>query len=163
MPDMLVNLYDLPYSEQDMLLLEEQLRHQGIAIQRALPPDREPILDFIRDQFGDGWAGEAAVALSKCPTTLYIAVQKAVVVGFACFDATAKGFFGPTGVAEALRGHRVGTALLRRCLSAMRQDGYGYAMIGGAGVPAFYEKAARAVPVPGWSIQNSIYSQMLGS
>ena len=162
MPDMLVNLYDLPFTTQDMERLEEQLQRQGISILRALSPNREAILAFIREEFGDGWAGEASVALGKCPTSLYIAAQQVRVVGFACFDATAKDFFGPIGVTESLRGHQIGTALLCRCLNAMRQEGYGYAIIGGAGVPDFYQREANAAPIVGASIPTSVYSQMLG-
>ncbi len=72
------------------------------------------------------------------------------IVGFACFDCTWKGFFGPTGVLESLRGRGIGAALLLASLFAMRAEGYAYAVIGAANTqPGFYERVAGAVPIPG--------------
>ena len=45
-------------------------------------------------------------------------------------------------------GTRVGTALLLRCLTAMREHGYGYAIIGSVGPVAFYEKNCHATVIP---------------
>ena len=66
---------------------------------------------------------------------------------FACYDATARGFFGPTGVAESHRGKNIGLALLYHTLAAMRAKGYAYAVIGGAGPAEFYAKAVGAVAI----------------
>jgi hypothetical protein len=70
------------------------------------------------------------------------------LIGFSCYDTTAKGFFGPAGVSEAARGRGTGRALLIACLHAMRFEGYGYAIIGDAGPTDFYEKAVGAVAIP---------------
>jgi hypothetical protein len=43
----------------------------------------------------------------------------------------------------------VGSALLFRCLEAMRELGYAYGIIGGVGPAAFYEKACGAFVIPG--------------
>ena len=162
MPDMLVNLYNLPYTMRDVIDLEEKLAESNILIKRALSPNRKEILSFIQKQFGDGWEGEAAVALGRCPSGVYIALQNKQVVGFACYDATAKGFFGPTGVDNTLRGKQVGTALLYKCLYAMRQDGYAYAIIGWVdGAEKFYEKQAGAFIIPDWEQGRSVYSQLI--
>lgn len=81
------------------------------------------------------------------------------LVGFACYDATCKGFFGPTGVDDVCRGKGVGTALLLACLHDMRAQGYGYAVIGGAGPVAFYEKTVGAIEIP--DSKPGIYKGML--
>ena len=89
----------------------------------------------------------------------HIAVADGTLVGFACWDATARGYFGPEGVAEAWRGKGIGAALLLQCLHAMRAHGYGYAVIGGVGPKAFYEKIVPVMEIPGSS--PGIYQGML--
>lgn len=143
--DMLVNLYAMPAREDS-----PELVRQGIRVVRAISPDRLAVLDFVEKEFGKAWAGECAAAFANSPVSCFIAVHKRRVVGFACYDATARGFFGPIGVSEEVRVCGVGGALLRRCLAAMRGEGYGYAIIGGgSGVHGFYEKEAGAVLIPG--------------
>ena len=88
-------------------------------------------------------ASEVALALSQQPPTVLIAVEGQTLVGFACYDASARGFFGPTGVDEAARGRGIGEALLIRTLKAMREAGYGYAVIGDPGPVGFYTEASR--------------------
>ena len=65
--------------------------------------------------------------------------------------STARGFFGPLGVAEAWRTKGVGAALLLQCLHAIRAHGYAYAIIGGVGPKAFYEKVVPVMEIPGSS------------
>ena len=71
------------------------------------------------------------------------------IVGFAVYECSRRGYFGPTGVREDLRGRGLGAALLFRCLEAMREMGYAYAVIGGVGPQAFYEKVCGAFVIPG--------------
>ena len=94
------------------------------------------------------WASEVGVAMSQHPMTTWIAVKDGVLVGFACHDATAKGFFGPTGVLETARGQGIGEALLMVTLRGMREAGYAYAVIGDPGPVAFYQKRLDALPIP---------------
>jgi len=158
MVDLLVKLYTLPDNRGNI----EELEKQGIYIKRALAPDKFKIVKYVRNAFGDSWAGECDVAFSREPISCFIAVKNHRVVGFACYDVTCKGFFGPMGVDEELRGCGVGEALLLECLHSLRNEGYGYAIIGGAGedVIPFYEKVAGAKVIedsfPG------IYSRMIG-
>ena len=67
--------------------------------------------------------------------------------GFACWDVSAPGFFGPVGVNPAMQRKVIGAALLHRCLESMLQQGYGYVIIGGVSDPEFYAKSAGAVYV----------------
>ena len=56
--------------------------------------------------------------------------------------------FGPTGVTSDYRGKGIGRALLLKCLLSMREQDYGYAIIGGVELPGeFYVKTANAVPI----------------
>jgi predicted N-acetyltransferase YhbS len=79
----------------------------------------------------------------------FIATRDREILAFACYDTTAKGYFGPTGVAEAARGSGIGKALLFRSLHALRESGYAYAIIGGVGPKEFYAKACGAIEIPG--------------
>lgn len=144
MPDMLVKLYALP--EEGPALA--RCRTNGIEIRRAMAPDKIRVVNWVRSHSGDCAAGECDVSFSHCPIGCYIATRGSEIVGYACYDATAPDFFGPTRVLDSEQGNGVGTALLLRCLTAMREAGYGYAIIGGVGPAEFYQKACGAVLIP---------------
>nr|MDD6335398.1 GNAT family N-acetyltransferase [bacterium] len=159
MPDMLVKLYQLPPKAPFV----EKLQKQGIAIRRPIGPENYAVIEWIANHFGGGWAGEAENAFFRSPKGLFIAVEQvdghSKMVGFACYDATAKGFFGPTGVQQDKRGRGIGAALLLAALEAMREEGYGYAVIGGAGPVDFYQKVCGATVIEG--SEPGIYAGML--
>ena len=140
MPDMLVRLYNLP----DLTATGVRLAEKGIDIRPALAPERHLVLDWVGQTFGSAWASEAEKAFANTPISCLIAVDKSKCIGFACYDATCRGFFGPTGVDPVGRGRGVGTALLWACLDAMWRVGYGYAIIGGVGPAEFYAKTVGA-------------------
>ncbi|WP_112806629.1 GNAT family N-acetyltransferase [Ensifer sp.] len=152
MTDMLVRLYALPARPTSPL-------GAGIGIHRAMAPERRLAVAWIEQTFGAGWAGEAEAAFAATPTRMHIAVFEERIVGFACHDVTALGFFGPTGVDEAMRGRGIGEALLRESLIAMRNAGYGYAVIGGVGPADFYRRTVGAIEIP--DSTPGIYADML--
>ena len=148
MMDMLVPLYRLDGVAERVA----GVRKQGITVRLAMAYERDAVIDWVRQVFepeAPGWAGECAVALSSVPATCQIATRDGALLGFACHDATAKGFFGPTGVDEQVRGQGIGAALLVASLAAMQGSGYAYAVIGGVGehVQSFYEKVVGAVEI----------------
>lgn len=153
MPDLLVRLYDLPAHDSVAKLAEN-----GITIRRALAPERELVMEFARS-FHDGWGAECGFAFSTHPVPVWIATEGNELRGFACFDATAKGFFGPTGVVETARGQGIGAALLMETLAAMGHAGYAYAVIGDVGPVAWYKKRLDALEIPGSN--PGIYKDML--
>ena len=142
---MLVKLYELPPLEA--VIADQAV--DGIAVRRVLPPEKEIVTRWVSEQFNTHWMSECAVAFTRTPPTCFVAVENGQVIGFSCYDATAKGFFGPIGVSEAARSKGAGKALLLACLHAMLWDGYFYAIIGGAGPTEFYEKAVNAKAIPG--------------
>ena len=157
MPDMLVKLYDLPEKSD-----AERLRGEGIVVKRALIPDKARILEFVRANFGDGWTHECEYALFNNPISCYIAVKNREVIGFACYDATARDFFGPIGVKSEERHSGVGRELLIRCLLSMKEAGYAYAIIGWVGHAApFYEKTVNAAVIPDSTPEKSVYHNMI--
>lgn len=143
MPDMLVKLYDLP----DFSQLIKGLEEENIVIRRVLPPEKHIVVNWVEDNFNQGWASECEVAIVNKPASCFIAVYNKEVLGFACYDATCKDFFGPTGVTESARGKGIGKALLLTSLKALKEMGYAYAIIGGAGPTEFYQKICGAIVI----------------
>src|SRR5712692_1563536 len=147
---MLVKLYSLPETNDAAI----RLRAEGIEVRRALAPEKFLVVQWVREQFNEYWASECEVAFARNPVACLVAVKVetrtdmprpvTTLLGFACYDATLKDFFGPTGVAPDARGRGIGKALLIAALQAMRAEGYGYAIIGGVGPTDFYTKAVGA-------------------
>jgi hypothetical protein len=155
--DMLVKLYDLPPSAAALA----RLREHGIEVRRALAPEKHKVMAWVRDTFSEGWASETDVAFARQPVSCFIAVKEGRIAGFACHDATCRNFFGPTGVDPALRQGGVGAGLLFACLEAMREQGFGYAIIGGVGPSAYYAKTVGATLIEG--SEPGVYRGLLGS
>lgn len=145
MSDMLVKLYDLPDSTD----LIKKLNNEGIFIRRALAPDKSYILETIKTQLGNSrtW-GEADVCFANHPVSLFLATKNAQILGYACYNATALDYFGPTAVLPEYRGNGIGSALLLSSLEAMYAEGYQYAIIGGVGPEEFYRKVCQAILIP---------------
>ncbi|PYG84319.1 acetyltransferase (GNAT) family protein [Ruminiclostridium sufflavum DSM 19573] len=95
--------------------------------------------------------------------TCFISVIDNGIVGFACYDCTGSGYFGPLGVANSERGKGVGTELLYACLDAMKNTGYGYAIIGWVDDTAkgFYEKTALAAYIDNSDPSNTLYKRRI--
>lgn len=154
MPDLLVRLYDLPEFPS-----EARVAAAGIIVRRALGPERGVVMAWVDRNFGDPWRSEVAVGFAQSPITVLVAAKASQILGFACYDTTAKGFFGPTGVDEVSRGQGIGEALLITTLKSMRAAGYGYAVIGDPGPVAFYQKRLDALEIPG--SEPGIYAGLL--
>ncbi len=145
MIDMLVRLMELPDTSE----IYSKVEDQGIILRRARAYERHIVAAWVGENFSAKWESEVKVAFSRQPVTCYIATRDKEIIGFACYETTAKGFYGPTGVSEAARGTGIGKALLFKCLEGMAELGYVYGMIGGVGPREFYEKACGAVEIPG--------------
>ena len=143
MADMLIKLYEL---EDDWQFLAKQ-RALGINLRKPMGPEKHGIISWVSDQFGAGWASETDVALSNRPATCFVAVKEAKIIGFACYDATALGFFGPIGVEKAHRKKGTGTGLMTACLLDMKLKGYGYAIVGAVKDANYYKNAVGAIEI----------------
>ena len=150
--DMIANLTHMP----DCIDVE------GVDIKLAYTTDKNRVMNFIRENFSEGWALEAEYAMMQSPRKCFIAVENKQIIGFACYDTTAMGFFGPIGVAKSQRGRNIGQALTLRVLHAMREYGYGYAIIGWVGqAENFYRKVVNAEWINGGEPKNSVYWNMI--
>ncbi len=144
MPDMLIKLYEI---EDDWRFLIEQ-KKLGITIRKPIGPEKHIIVNWVADQFGAGWASETDVAISNTPLSCFVAVKEAVLIGFACYDATGLGFFGPIGVEKSYRKRGTGKALMTACLLDMKLKGYGYAVVGAVEDTDYYKKTIGAWEIP---------------
>lgn len=142
---MLVRLYDQP----DAAPYYARAAAAGCRVLRAEPWERESVRRFVSEHFQQMWAVEADRAYSHTRVTAFVATREADIVGFAVYECTRRGYFGPASVREELRGAGLGAALLFRCLESMQDMGYAYAVIGGVGPAAFYEKVCGAFVTPG--------------
>ena len=157
MPDMLVKLYEI---EDDWSFLEEQ-RKRGVLIRKPIGPEKQLLVDWVKETFGEGWSAEMDMAFANRPLSCFIAIEGKAPIGFACYDATALGYLGPMGVEENRRLHGVGRALLLACLLDMKLKGYGYAIIGWVGPAEFYSKTVGAVVIEDSDSAPSVYKTML--
>lgn len=156
MKDMLVRLIELP----DVSEIEKKLREkEKIVFRKAIAPEKHLVSEWVMEQFGAYWQSEVEVAFSRQPVSVWLAQRGNQILGFACYESTARNFFGPTGTLESERGKGIGKILLVKSLESLREMGYAYAIIGGVGPAEFYEKAVGAKAIDG--SETSIYQHLL--
>jgi len=155
MPDLLVNLLKLPQIDS----LIDQQTAAGVNIRRSQPFEITPVRHFIEENFSVAWADEISVGFANKPISIYVATRGGRVIGFAGYECTRKAFFGPTGVDETKRGQGNGKALLIASLCGLRELGYVYGIIGGAGPIEFYQEAVGAIVIP--DSEPGIYADLL--
>ncbi|MCC6548419.1 GNAT family N-acetyltransferase [Candidatus Sumerlaeota bacterium] len=144
MPDLICSLVNLPPIQP----LMKRINERGIHLRRANPWEWTPLRQFIVTNFSEKWADETSVAMARQPVSCFVATHEKKIIGFADYECTRRGYFGPTGVLEFHRGSGVGTALLIASLIGLRDMGYTYAIIGGAGPVDFYRKTVGAIVIP---------------
>jgi len=139
MPDLLVPLYAVP----------ERFRCNGFRVRRSLAHEGQAIRKWIDINFSSGWAAEILPAISRTPSTMIIALDESSgkLAGFCVWDCTALGFLGPVGVSEEYRGTGVGKAVTLEVLHCMREQGYGYGVIGAAGPVDFFQSVCKATVI----------------
>ncbi len=139
------------------------LQASGIAVRRLDAWDRTALHRFVTQHFTENWASEADFAFTHGhPITGFVAISGGDIAGFAVYESSRRGFFGPTGVREDLRGKAAGAVLLFRCLEAMREMGYAYAIIGGVGPAEFYARVCGATVIEGSDVgvYGDLYREM---
>jgi len=150
MADLLVNLLKLPRFDNG---------EQGFSVRRAQPWEITTLRRFVEMNFSRSWADEISVGFARQPVSIFVATIDRELVGFAAYECTRRGYFGPTGVLPTERGKGIGKALLLASLWALREMGYVYAIIGNAGPVRFYQKTVGAIVIP--DSEPGIYSGSL--
>ncbi|MHA7130128.1 GNAT family N-acetyltransferase [Algoriphagus namhaensis] len=156
MKDMLVRLHGLP----DFAELEKSLaKKENLIFRRPIAPEKHLVKAWVEENFGHYWSSEVEVAFSRQPVSCWLAQRGNDILGFACYEATARNFFGPTGTHESERGKGIGKILLVKSLESLKEMGYGYAIIGGVGPEEYYKKVVDARTIEGSEI--SIYENLI--
>lgn len=151
MPDLLVNLLKLPVREAALT--------PEFNIRRAQPFELTAVRQFVTENFSASWADEISVGFARQPISVFVATIDRQLTGFAAYECTRRGFFGPAGVVQAAQGKGIGKALLLASLEALREMGYVYAIIGAAGPVRFYQKTVGAIIIP--DSEPGIYTDLL--
>ena len=136
-----------------------EMEARGILVRRAQPFEITPVRSIVEKHFSLAWADEISVGFASKPVSVYIAVVEQEVIGFAAYECTRRGFFGPTGVIKTKQGSGIGKALLVASLWGLRELGYVYGIIGGAGPVEFYQRAVGAIVIP--DSDPGIYTNLL--
>jgi predicted N-acetyltransferase YhbS len=152
MPDLLVNLLKLPVTTEVL--------HEFI-VRRAQPFELSIVTKFIAENFAQKWADEISIGFARQPISVFVATKQNELIGFAGYECTRRGFFGPMGVADSAQHEGAGKALLLAALAALKEMGYVYAIIGAAGPVRFYQKAVGAIIIP--DSEPGIYTDLLKS
>ena len=115
-------------------------------LRRPTHGDTDRVLTFVEREFGRIWRFEAARAFDDELPKLFVTEEDGEVTGFAAHDVNNRGlgFFGPTGVAESMRGRGLGCALLLASLADLRRLGYARAVIPWTDALDFYRKCSGA-------------------
>src|SRR5262245_24102314 len=111
MPDLLVNLLKLP-------VLESASRE--FSVHRPQPFELSIVRSFIAENFSPKWADEISIGFARQPVSVFVATIDRELVGFAGYECTRRGFFGPMGVIDAAQSKGVGKALLLAALWDLR-------------------------------------------
>jgi GNAT superfamily N-acetyltransferase len=152
---MLVNLLRLPPSEPAL----DHLKQARVVVRRAQPFELTLTQEFVAKNFSRNWADEVTIGFSNKPVSVFLATFEQHLVGFAAYECTRKGFFGPLGVLEGMQGRGIGRVLLISCLQGLQELGYVYGIIGGVGPVEFYEEAVGATVIP--DSDPGIYTDLL--
>jgi predicted N-acetyltransferase YhbS len=149
-PDLLVNLLKLPALEN---------ASQDFLVRRAQPFELSLVRSFVAENFSPNWADEIAIGFARQPVSVLVATMDRQLIGFAAYECTRRGFFGPMGVLDNAQHKGAGKALLFAALEALREMGYVYAIIGAAGPVRFYQKTVGAIVIP--DSEPGIYTDLL--
>ncbi len=125
---------------------ERKLAEEGIMISRASASEREPLMQFIDENF-PLWKTEIGNAFKSDPVAVHIATVNGAIKAFSGHNGNnfGTGWFGPMGTHPDLRGKGIGGLLLRRCLQDMKDWGLPHSIIPWVGPIAFYSHYANAV------------------
>ena len=128
---------------------EEERRHElsraGVVVRELSHRDEASLRAWLERTWGPNWTFEGLLALRRRVPTGVVAERGGRIVGFAVFDSTRPGWFGPMGVEPGLQGGGLGIELCVRAFEAMARKGYARAEIAWAGPRCFYARKLGAV------------------
>lgn len=157
---------DLTRRSFDPAPLVAQLRADGVTVRRLARADEAAYTRYLGERWSEGWQYEGLHALrsGQEPIPAHVALAGEEIIGFAAYDVTRPGWFGPIGTNAERRGRRVGTALLHACLHDWQRQGRRHCQIAGIGPLYFYVDACDAVIERAFQIyQKSLAAEAAGA
>ena len=140
MADLLVKLYNLQAPKRPL--------PDGTTVRRAFAAEKRLVAQWVAKHFGERWASECEISFMREPVACFVATNELDVFGFATYDATARGFCGPTGTDEKAR-HKGGRQSANYSYAAdMASQGYAYGIIGATTSIDFYRNEVAAIEIP---------------
>jgi len=124
---------------------------------RAVDLDLRELFDFAPQGGILRFAGQRTLLLDA----VALGLLRRELIGFAAYECTRRGFFGPMGVVDSAKNSGVGKALLLAALEALKEMGYVYAIVGAAGPVRFYQKTVGAIIIP--DSEPGVYTDLLKS
>jgi mycothiol synthase len=136
---------DLTHQSFDTQDDEKKLQKENFFVKRAEPNDRDRIIEWLGEVF-PGWISEVEEAFKNNPVSLFIAGTAGKLLAFSAYETNNKGtgWFGPMGTDAEARGKGIGAVLLKKCLNALKEEGFVKAIIPWVGPIPFYMYNANA-------------------
>ncbi|OGV01204.1 MAG: hypothetical protein A2455_06395 [Ignavibacteria bacterium RIFOXYC2_FULL_35_16] len=121
---------DLSLQSFDTESEEKKLLEEKIVFRRAEISDKENIMKWLEVKFS-AWIGEVSSAYQNNPFTVFICEIDGQLKAFSAHEGNNKGtgWFGPMGTDTGLRGKGIGSILLKKCLTDMKEMGFVKAII----------------------------------
>lgn len=118
---------------------EKKLQNENIYIKRAEQKDKDKIIEWLNASFA-GWIPEVTEAFKNDPISVFISGKAGSIWAFSAYEANNKGtgWFGPMGTDIYARGKGIGAVLLKKCLYAMKEEGFTKGIIPWVGPIPFY-------------------------
>ncbi|MCE5258399.1 MAG: GNAT family N-acetyltransferase [Chloroflexi bacterium] len=155
--DMLVDLRTANLATASVI---KALADTGVQVRRATQEDIPATAAFALQHFSRGWQLEVEEAKRFPNPPVNIALANDAIVGFAVYDVTGYGRFGPTGTRPDMRKRGIGAVLLKECCRQMRERGDATAEIAWAGPVSFYLKEVGAqIHRAYWGFRKNISSR----
>jgi len=123
---------------------EARLRERGIVVRRGTLTDASALAELCSVNGYQGWMVESRIALENTPSTVFVAERNGDILAFAAHSVVGPVHFGPMLTSPDMRGMRIGSVLLKRCLTDWQRAGHDRCEIVWAGPIAFYARVVGA-------------------
>lgn len=77
----------------NLALEAKLLEKENILFRKAIAPEKHLVSAWVKEHFGAYWQSEVEVAFSRQPVSCWIAQRGNWILGFACYESTARNFF----------------------------------------------------------------------
>ncbi len=109
--------------------IEEEVLGSAIRLRLAEEEDREGLREWISERSGFAWSYEAARAVGRAGSGVWLAEDGDELIGFSVFGSLEHHWFGPIAVEDERRRKGLGSVLMFRTIQSMKELGVSRAVI----------------------------------